>query len=289
MNETTENIISLADIDDSVLINDMNYQFVYKRVTNPVDENTNYFTLHYKESQQEQWSTCRGLLSSDFTVLKTQYIINTIQSNLEGSLDNEKHFRSDTSVESTFTLSGYQIDIEDETDEDRILFQLLTDIDPDLELIISNELTFNIINGFSGNYALQLNYGLLKTFEGVDEDENIAINNIFILDDYSVRLIHDNNLSISIESVVDVQNSIQEKISKYKQLRFDESALESFVSSFPKKFTKKFVSMFDILPSDFQNFYYATYILSVLLQEEKKIYLEVKLRSFISKYIEEVS
>lgn len=283
-----EGLIPLRRIDDHVLIHDMNYQFYYDRVKKPDRTNSNYFALHYKEEQQELWTSCPSLLTTVFTIAKTEYVINQIQESLEGAISDERHYRSGTSVKSSFTLSGYQIDIEDEPDVDKVLFQLITNIETGLDVLTSANLTFNLINGFSGNHALQLNYGLMKTMQMQVDDETkiLPINNIFVLDRFTKRLIHDNNLSISIEDVTNVQQAIQNQINNYHRIPVTQEIVNEFVEKFPKKISKKFVALYDNIPENLRNFYYVTYILSVLLDNERNISLEIKLRKFVSEKIE---
>jgi hypothetical protein len=280
-------LTKLSDVVETIAIPDMNYMFCYTRVKKPDDTQSDLFVLHYKENQQENWATSRGLLSQKFTVAKTAEIIRQIQENLAGNIQNERHFRSETSVKSSFTLAGYQIDVDDEPDVDKILFKLVTNVQADLDVLCSANLSFNVINGFSGNHALQLNYGILKTLicETV-EDQVLPINNVFILDKFTKRLIHDNHLAISIQDVTDVQQNITRQIELFKSLNITQELVNEFSNKFPKKFTKKFLSLFENLPENLRNFYYCSYLWSVLVDSERKIDLEIKLRSYIAEKVQ---
>ena len=281
-------LVPLANVENNVLVEDMNYRFHYERVKKPDGNPSNYFALHYREEQQEQWSSCKNLLTNVFTVAKTEAVIAQIQESLEGNVENEHHYRSDTSVKSSFTLSGYQIDVEPESEVDLVLFKLITNIDADTEMISSAGLTFNLINGFSGNHALSLAFGLLKTMRTQvgDDTKIIPINNVFLLDSFTKRLIHDNHLSISIEDVTNVQQAIQNRINAYKSQMFTTAIMDEIMEKLPKKFGKKFIALFDNLPEPLRNFYYVTYIFSVLLDGERNIALEIKLKSMISEMVE---
>jgi hypothetical protein len=265
----------------------MDYRFQYDRLFQPNGNPSNYFALNFKEAQQEQWSICRSLLSKSFTAVKTQEVLDQIQESLEGDIQDERHYRSGTSVKSTFTLSGYHIDLEDSTDADTLLFQLITNIDSDISLLTDAKLTFNVINGFSGNHALQLQYGLMKTMSTEGNDDAVPINNIFVLDKFTKRLIHDNSLSLSISDVTNVQEAIQTQVNDFNSSLFTEELVNEFVEKFPKKFCKKFIAMFERLPVNLRNFYYGTYILSTLLEAERSINLELKVRSFVSDKMEQ--
>jgi hypothetical protein len=276
----------LIDVQNNIAVNDMNYIFHYTRVIKPDNVASNLFALHYKENQQTNWSSCKSLLTDQFTVAKTDLIIGQIQDNLGGNIQGERHYRSDTSVKSSFTLSGYQIDIGEEPDIDLVLFKLMTNLDAEIRVLTSSKLTFNIINGFSGNHALSLNFGLMKTMTTDTNDGRIVpVNNVFILDKFTKRIVHDNRLSINIEDVTNVQRNIVEQITNFKRVEFTPALVETMNSVFPKKFMKKFSGMYDNLPENLRNYYYVTYILSSLLDDEKKIALEIKLRAFISERV----
>lgn len=284
MNENT--LIPLSTIEDSITINDLNYLFTYKRIKNPDENQTDLFSVHYKNETDEQWITCNSLLTSIFTIAKTEDVINEIRNNLEGDIENERHYRSGPSIKSVFKLSGYQIDIDNEDDVDRVLFKLLTNIDADISLLTTADLTFNVINGFAGTHALQLNFGLLKTIRTDNAEHIIPINNIFLLDKYTVKLIHDNHLSINIQNVTDVQQQISNQINNYKRVQLHDTAIEQISRRLPKKMFKKFVGMMENVPENLKNFYYGSYILSSMLEVERRIPLEIKLRTFITDYID---
>jgi len=292
MPETTidTGLTPLVDVEENVVIDDMNYKFHYERVKKPDGNPSNYFALHYREEQQEQWSSCKSLLTNMFTVAKTESVIAQIQDSLDGNIENESHFRHSTSVKSSFTLSGYQIDVSDEPEVDKILFQLITNIEADIEVLTTANLTFNVINGFAGNHALQLNYGLMKTMrrEGGDAPQIIPINNIFLLDKFTKRLIHDNRLTVSVEDVTNVQRAIQTQVNDFRSANLSEEIVNEFLEKFPKKFGKKFASLYESLPENLRNFYYCTYIFSVLLDAERRIPLEIKLRSFVDEKVSEL-
>jgi len=286
MTDTIANngLIPLYTIEDHIMVEDMDYQFYYDRIVKPDDSMSNCFALHYKEQQQEQWKTCKSLLSTLFTVAKTQNIIQQIQRNLEGNIENETHYRSGTSIKSSFLLSGYQVDIGDVSEADKLLFMLITNIDPSVDFLTTSTLSFNLINGFAGNLALQLNYGIFKNMHTTigGEEKNLSINNIFILDRYTKRLIHDNHLSISIEDVSNVQRAIQTQIDEYQSTTVDSDFIDELLKLTPKRFSKQFIVLYDNLPSEMHTYYYITSIISSLLESERKISLEMRLRKFIS-------
>jgi len=281
-------LVRLVDVTQSVRVVDMNYIFNYTRVKNPDSVDTNYFALHYKEQQQETWSSCRNLLSDKFTAAKTDMVIAQIRESLGGDVQSERHYRSDTSVRSTFTLSGFQIDVTDEPDIDLVLFKLITNISAEVSVLTSSNLTFNLTNGFSGNHALQLGFGVLKTIRNNNTDNNrvVPINNIFILNKHTIRLIHDNRLSITIADVTNIQNQIVTQINNFKRVPFTSMSNDDLLKIVPKKFGKKFSVLYEVLPENLRSYYYVSYLLSFLLDEEKKIDLEIKLREYITRKID---
>ena len=214
--------------------------------------------------------------------------VTQIRESLGGDVQSERHYRSDTSVRSTFTLSGFQIDVTDEPDIDLVLFKLITNISAEVSVLTSSNLTFNLTNGFSGNHALQLGFGVLKTIRNNNTDNNrvVPINNIFILNKHTIRLIHDNRLSITIADVTNIQNQIVTQINNFKRVPFTSMSNDDLLKIVPKKFGKKFSVLYEVLPENLRSYYYVSYLLSFLLDEEKKIDLEIKLREYITRKID---
>ena len=283
--EVNPMFVKLRDVQENACISDMNYLFHYHRLKAPDQVLTNYFALFYKEAQQEQWSTCKNILSNEFTVAKTSLIIDQIKANLGGDVSNEKHFRETTSVKSTFALTGYQINnVTDESESDLILFNLLTNVVATTVTHNPPKLTFNILNGFAGNMALSLSFGILKSIRTTIDDigTEVSLNNVFLLDHFTKRLIHNESLSINIEDVVNVQNQIQNQINAFKRFSPPQIVIEELVALMPKKASKKFVAMWDSLPDTFKNWYYCSYVLTAIIDSEKRISLEIKLRAYVT-------
>ena len=273
-------IIPLKLVEREVLVDDMNYKFYYKQIFLPNEVYGKLFILHYKEAQQTNWFTSKNLLSEEFSVAKTELVIDAIHSNLGGEVSNASRYRSHTSVKATFCLSGYDITAADDSDADMILFKLITNLDSGTSVLATNKLSFNVINGFSGNHALQLSFGILKIMN--KDDMLIPVNNIFLLDEYTVRLIHNSSLNVSITDVTNVQSNISNVINKYRLVPFSDSDLTNMVDKFPKKFMNRVSAMISEIPIEIRNFYYISYILSACLHQENKVELEIRLRSYIS-------
>jgi len=283
-------IVRLADIEDEVLVQDMNYEFFYKRIVKPDENPSDLFNLHYREETMQQWATCNGCLTEGFTVVKTEEAIRQIREGLGAELIGEKHFRHDTSVKSTFLLTDYELELQADTEADKLIFKLITNIDADIEVLSKAGMSFNIINGFSGNHALQLNYGFMKNIYGPEPEDGserkcLSSNNPFLLDEYTHRLVHDRGMSVSFEEVSSVRDNIQTKIELFKTISILEPFIEEFERKFPKKFVKKYMALFEELPSDYKNLYWASFILGIIIESDKKIGQEIKLRSFIKEYV----
>ena len=277
-------VIQLSSVERTINIQDMNYQFHYTRLKKPDAVDDKVFLLNYKENQQPSWSTSKNLLSDEFTVAKTEMIIQQIKDNLSGNVIKQRHFRTGTSVKVMFVLSGYDVDIPDDPDMNKILFKLITNLDSGTDVITSNKLSFNVINGFSGNHALQLNFGILKVMNNANNTTNpeIPINNIFILDRHTIRLIHNASLNVNVSNVTDVQRSIITIIDQYRNVEFPGNYMADMVRLFPKKFMKRVSDMWESLPTEIRNYYYLTYVLSACLEDERRVDLEIRLRSYVS-------
>jgi len=281
-------LINLKDTGNDVTIKDMNYEFAYRRVTKPDGNDSPYYTMFYREDGSPDWFAVNGLLSENFTACKTSAVIKHIQEQLKGSLAGERHWRDKTSVKSTFMLKGYSLDVGKPEPADVLIFKLITGVDIE-EIDQRSGLGFHIINGFSGNLALQLNFGFITSATAGGQDGNdpakLIVSNIFLLDEFGHRLIHDGRLKVEFAQVQDVKDQVSKKLEEFKKLDLDITFMDMLKKGFPKKFVKNFLNVFDKLPMEYQNMYYATYIFSALLEAIRNINMEINLRKFISGYI----
>ena len=159
----------------------------------------------------------------------------------------------------------------------------------DVESINSKRtLSFCVINGFDGKFALTLNYGLLSTWyagEASNPTATLKVNNQFVLDQFETRMIHASNLDVNFAQVEDVRKSVDNQVELFKTLAIDAPCLDGMSKIVPKKFKKQFFDVYDALPPEYQNLYYATYIWSRILEGSNNIYREIRLRSYLSKYV----
>lgn len=275
--------IQLSTIENNYLVKDMNYDFYYRRIFDPEQQSKKFFNLFFKEQGQPAWNVCNGVLTDDFTVVKTEDVIRQISSDLNSEIVKEKHYRHTTFVKSTFVLKEYDLDITEDSLANKIIFKLVTGIDANINIYTKSGIAFSVINGFSGNYALQLNYYFLKNFRA--GDKIYALSNMFILDEYTTKLIHNTKFSVSYAEVTSVKQNIERKIQEFKNEQVDQEFIDAFLESFPKKFGKQFMSYFEKLPDMHKNFYFTSFIWSTLLDSSQNIPLEIKLRKFVSDHI----
>lgn len=274
--------------EDDIVVEEMEYKFAYKRIKQPNGNNSPYFSVHYIEKGNPVWETLNGLLHEDFTVCKTVDVIDHIKTQLNSDVIAEKHWRHKTFVKSTFMLKGFDFGTSVPEDADTLIFKLLTGIDlPEIEK--RTGLVFHIINGFSGNLALQLNYGFITTHLNKDENGKIlnrlSVSNIFVMEDFSTRLVHDNSFKLKYDEIDNIKNECQSKVDEYKKIELDLSFFEILTKDFPKKMVKSFLNIFDELPVPYKNLLYATYIFSFILEQKRNINMETKLRNFVTGYV----
>jgi len=278
-------MINLGTSGKKVVVKDMNYNFQYDEVILPDGKPSTFYTMAFKEDGWKQWMLVNGLLSKEFTICRTEKAIEEISKSLGGELIGEKHWRDKTSVKSTFLIKGYTLDITSVSDADKIIFQLLTGVSIN-EIEQRSALAFHIINGFSGNLALQLNYGFITSHTAVGQTTKLNISNVFILDEFSHRLIHNGKLGIEYSKVEDVKKACSQKIEKFKRLRPDVELMEGLVKGFPKKFIKTSLDIYDQLTDEYKNLYYLTHIFSAVLESTKQINKEIFLRKYITAHVD---
>jgi hypothetical protein len=284
-------ITSLVQIPDEILIQDMNYEFLYKRIMQPNGEKSSLFNLHFKEKSNLSWTTMNGCLSENFKVIKTEEIINQIIEKLGAIISKKLHFRQGTSVKCSFILSDFTLDLPQDQLSDKIVFKLVTGIESDISVLSRAALSFNIINGFSGNRRLVLNYGFLKSVHAQvnNEDRVITSNNPFLLDEYSKNLVHDDkNLEISYAEITDIEHQVQRKIEVFKGIPLSAEWLKDFYVMFPKKFATVVQGFMEEIPMNYKNLYYLCFVLGIILDNMKNINLETRLKLYIIKYVESI-
>jgi hypothetical protein len=283
-------IINLASVDSAILVKDQNYEFYYQRVYDPDKNKTPYFTLCYRESNQP-WATVNGVLSDGYTIAKTEDIIKEIQENLKAEFLGEKHYRHKTAVKTIFMFKDYTLDIDTYSEVDKILFNLMTTIDLD-EIQSRSGLAFTIVNGFSGNYALTLNYGFVTSLYGDSPTDKtrqvkLTVTNTFLLDEFSHRLVHDGKMEVSYATVSNVKAQVGNKIKEFKETPLTLEFMQGLERGFPKKFVKGFLKVYDELAEEFQNLYYASFIWSSFLETSKDLNKEIHLRRYVTAYLAE--
>lgn len=284
-------IIPLSEVDANIIqIKDFDLDVAYKRIFDPVESATNIWSIHFKDNGTPDWITVNGSLTSRYSIAMTEKILVDIQKNIGGQLLDQKFKRSGTYIKTLFLMSGFDIESEPITDADKILFKLITGIDID-NINSRRNLSFCAINGFAGNFALTLYYGILTLWSGSDAQRKLikhGINNIFVLNKFSSRLIHDSSLKVNYSEIRDVKSNLTAEVNSYKIIDANIQFIKKFYGKFPKKFTRIFMTLFDNLPNEYKNLYYVTQIWSHLCYSVNDVYLEFKLRNFLSSYIRDL-
>ena len=278
-------IIPLASQEgDLIQFTDYDLEMTYKRVKDPEDQNTNFWEVFYRDIGKPNWFTVNGLLSKEFTIARTEALVGQLSTTLNAEVLTDRFFRSGTFAKIVFLLSGFEVqNPASVNDTDKLLFQLLTEIDID-EINSNSVLSFYIVNGLAGNSSLYLNYGLFTTFDGGNERQ-FAINNIFALWNFRTRMVHDSNFEVSYQDVQDVSGNISAQLTALAQIVPDIRFMAEVEDKFPKKYVTAFVNIFDQLPDEHKNLYYVTYIWSYLCKMTQNISLEIRLRKYLESYI----
>jgi len=273
-------VLEVSDVDGLTM--------AYRRILDPIDKVTPYFSVHYKDgSTADEWNTINGLLSSGYTVARTEAIMDHIVSNLNAERIGYQYRRENTYVKLMFIVKGFELPADELTVADFILFKLLTNIDVE-SLNSKRTLAFCIINGFDGKFALTLNYGLVSTlFSGNETSPThiLRVTNQFVLDEFSRRLVHASDLSVNFTQIEDVKKIVNSKIAHLKSINVNAQFLDGMKKITPKKFQVAFFTVYDSLPDEFKNLYYVTYIWSRLCEGTTDIYREITLRRYLSVFL----
>ncbi len=293
MPEETTNlpeIFQLSSIPDAITVRDMSYEFAYNRVKKPDGENSNLFTLCFRDSSNSTWHIKNGLLSHHYSVAMTEKIIENIRQQLNTQLLNQKNFRYGCIVRSAFEMAGFDLSVVGDDEVNRAIFLLFTGITSDLSFISNNKLSFNITNDFSGARRLELSYGLMKDMRcGQNADSSLKINNLFILDEYTYDLIHHTNLELNFAQISSVRRQVQSKIDLFKSIHMNAEILDDLSGILSVAMYKKFTSIYDQVHEDARTLYYITFILSPILSSVRKLNYENSCRAYIKRKVAELS
>lgn len=274
----------LSSSNSKLLVQDFGHDFLYKRVQDPNKNNTNKHLLYFKDTKHTKWELANGLLSDNFSVIKLEDIISKIKEDLKGEIISKFHYRSKTMLKHVFILKNYNTS-DELSKEDKVIFQLLTSMDID-QIKSDTCLAFSIINGYSGNHRLDFNYGFLTNIKSTkDKNVNLAVNNFFLLDEFSSSLIHNRQLNLKYNQFNDVKKEINNKILYFKNYKITEKFFDDFEEKFPKKINKYLIEIYNSLTESMQNLYYVSLILSYYCLYDKNIQRELEFRKFLSEYI----
>jgi len=291
------NFINLGELDvDIKSVVDYGTEWVYRKIHKPYnDKPTTYWNLFYKNKDLDDYNIIPGVLSSKYTIVKTQDIVENIKKSLGGDVtDPPKIVRNTSDISVSFTLEEFEFrdKIEDSSamEEDHFLFNLLTDINID-EIKRKTSLSFNVINSMTGSRSVILRYGFYtKIIPNIKSIKPLLINNTYILDDFANQLSHGKNLNITYHEVANVQKNISNKIDEYKNTPVSDETIELFKKyNFLIKPVKMIMSIWNNLPKEYKNFYYFTMIISYVVSGTRHINLELKMRRFIKQEFKKVN
>lgn len=259
---TDVNLIRLSHINagDHIEFSDYDFTYIYTKLKTPDGNDSHCVMLQYKYPNTEYWLTNKGLLSDGFIAVKTSEVVQHIIENLNGTPTWFYRNIDGALAKSTFLLNNYQIQNVATLQSDRFLYKLLTGIDCDIQQVFSEALSFNVINGYAGNSALRLMFGVRKKFS-----EELIVNNIFILADYSIRLIHDTHLNVSISDVTDVMNIIATRVNDFKAIIPTHAEHEAYAKILGAKAGKQYLARVEALPDNYSSLYYVSFLLSSFL------------------------
>lgn len=271
-------------------IKDFDNIFRYNKIIDPSGRLTNKWNLFVKKENMESWNLISSMLSNEYTVCKTQAALHTIKKQLGGNIIGEFNRQQGSYVDCSFTLEGYQIQHSEDHDINRLLFNLLTGLDIDVQEQ-KYMLSFNLVNSLVGTHSLCLNYGFVTKLEGTKEkiSKAIVVNNKYVLNEYQSTIIHNKKLKINYAEVENVKESISQRIDLYKKTNVTKEFLDKFKENFLKRITKKVDALWEELPNDMRNFYYFSFITSFVAQQESRIDFDISSRRFISEYVRKYS
>lgn len=289
-------IINLGNSKEEKLeIEDFGTVFNYTRLKDPDGKKTHLWNLFCRKippteeeikngAKAEPWKPIPGMLSDEYSIVRTKDCVDSIQGQLGGKIVGQRHYRDSASINCQFMLEGYEINDIKETDlVNKVLFGIITGIDEDI-IDQRSMLSFNIINSMCGSRKLVLNYGFMSSIY-TPSNRRLSINNLYLLDEFRSDMIHDRKISISYAQVEDVKKFLGEKIQQFKDIPVTQDFMDSFCDNFIRRITKKVKAIYKELPENLQNFYYLTYIISSVAARVKMIEFEVRSRKFISQYI----
>lgn len=277
------NLQKLEDIQQKFEITDFDYNFEYQRIFDPKGNPTNHFIVFFKNNVDSEWSIKNGLLSNKFTVVKTEDVMKKIQEDFSFDQNNFQYYQSGCSIKCDF-VTNYRLseDICGITEADKILFSLITGIS--VEQVSTNwGLSFELVNGMGGNHSLQLSYGLFQKLSG--NNKNLNTNNLFILDEFRRKLIHNASMFVGFEEVEKVKQNVGNSITKLTNIKVTPNFIEDMKRVLHRGLHKRFVEIFNEVPKEQQNLFYATQVLTHILAQQQDLALELRARNAVSRWV----
>jgi hypothetical protein len=289
-------VINLGALEENGLsVIDFGRNWFYQRIIDPDGKPTNQWNLFLKGEHSSEFRVIKGVLSSEYSVLKTEDCVNGIQKALGGDkIGKPRVFANLSDLSASFLLKDFQMDIKEDDTTNKIMFGLLTDINID-EIDEKTALSFNVVNSLTGSRRITLSYGFFTNLIPLKDGERnrninpLAINNTVLLNEFSTSLIHDKKLNITYQQVADVKSCIADKIASYKAIFIPKGFVAKMKKdnpTFPKKAMKRILSCWEEVDEEFRNFYYLSYVLSYTFGEARNIAFEATARKYISNAVD---
>jgi len=267
-----------------IKIKDFGDTFLYKKIFDPDEKITTKWELFIQKENLNDWYLVPGLLSNDYSIIKTENAIDTIKKQLGGNIVGEKHYRNGTTITCSFVLNGYELEYNENDKINRLLFNLITGIDVDVQMQ-KYLLSFNLINNLSGSHSLVLNYGFLTNLK-TEDNKTISINNPYVFNEFESTLVHNEKLNVNYADVENVRKNISNKIDEFKKIPITNTFLLEFEKYFRKGIVKKVKNIWNEVTEDLQNLYYFSFIMSSIAQTEKRNSFDMASRKFISDWVQ---
>ncbi len=278
------NTINLGTQEGNLVeLQDFDHIYKYQRLISPEDKDTEHWVAYVKQEDAEESHIASGVLSKFYTAVATEEVFNTIAKQLGGDVVLEKHHRFGSLSSCNFVMTGYSLDYKDESEANKVIFNLLTGINEDV-MDQHNVLSFNILNSLTGSHSLCLNYGYMPNLKSAS-GQILTVNNLFVLNEFRSRLIHNKKLSLNFSEIQNVKSHLADSIKLYKDTPIDSKLVETLGDKFMKRIIKRVSKIVGKLPDKFMNMYYLTYIISHVSDMEKRLDFDIECRKFITQYV----
>jgi len=272
------------------------YRYLFKKVADPEGEQSNKFLVFYKDHTKEEpkWETLVHLLSDQYTVALTEAAFENTIANMEyGVTDvtiNSVPFRMIVSAETSCPINLFQ------QEEMKIVFQIVTGIDPDQFSNISSKVIINIINTYNGTKKINRTYEI-KTTADRGDDEHHSFKDYFLISTLNESFIHSENyLGRTTVALRTAQQALDNNIHVLNSITEGVESISKYVSEkLGKEEKNMFTDMWENIPAESKTLLMFIVLISYILEKSEnrnKIYFTTVhqlIQSLISKKIKEAA